>query len=1095
MDHVELLRVVVASPGDVQAERDALPAVIEELNKSVARDRNLRLELARWETDAYPGFHAEGPQGLIDPILQIEDCDVLIGIFWKRFGTPTRDARSGKEHEFRRAYEAWQQHGRPQIMVYFNQGGYAPRSKEETDQWGQVLEFQENFPKEGLWWPYEGATQFERLLRLHLTQFIRHRTGEATSTQGIDNGPTMGSNPVRNLGSGSTVIGPGVGAGAGGIAVGGDVHGNIYVSPSSAAEPPTALRTSYLNWLMEQVRAVPLTGVDPKSIREETRRDLDLAAVYTALMTQRTEAIGAREPHPERDLKHLSALMVLNGEPRLALLGDSGSGKSTFVNFVALCLAGERLGRAEANLTVLRTPMPDSEHGRRGSGESPPPQPWDHGPLLPIRVVLRDFVSRGLTPAGRAVRVSGDTLWQFITSELPETLRDFAAAIRAELLNTGGVLLLDGLDEVPEADQRRVQVKAAVEQFAAVFHKVRILVTSRTYAYQKQEWKLKGFAEATLAPLGRAQIRRFLRRWYAYVGQARGLSPDAAQGCAVLLNHAIVRNPCLYELATCPLLLTLIASLHAWRGGTLPEQREELYADTVELLLDQWEKQKVQPKPDGMYDIIEPSLVEWLHMDQKAMRLMLNRLAFEAHRDQPHLIGTADITQDTLVSQLMRLNLNPDARPARLLEYLRDRAGLLEPRGVGIYAFPHRTFQEYLAACHLTDFGSPDDLADLLQAEPNRWREVVLLAGAKAARGTASAAWNLADALCFRDAPQQPVQEASGYWGALLAAQVLIENKSLEHVVERNRPKLDRIRAWLTYTLQHGALPPVDRAQAGNALANIGDPRFRADAWYLPGDPLLGFVEIPAGAFLMGSDKERDSEAFDDEMPQHKVHLPRYFIGRYPVTVAQFRAFVEDSGYRPGEERCLWGVLNHPVVNVSWEEALNYCDWLTERLRVWPGTPEPLATLLHQNDWRVSLPSEAEWEKAARGSDGRIYPWGAEPDPYRANYDDTNIGTTSAVGCFPGGASSHGIEDVSGNVWEWTRSLWGRKWEKPDYGYPYKANDDRENLQAARDVSRVLRGGAFNHRHRVARCAYRDPYRPHYRFRHLGFRVVVLPCS
>jgi Domain of unknown function (DUF4062) len=178
MATVEIKRIVVASPSDVQAERNALRAVVEELNNGIAGDRGVRLELARWETDAYPGFHPEGPQGLIDDILRIEDCDILIGIFWKRFGTPVQDAKSGTEHEFRRAYEAWKQTSRPQIMVYFNQGAYAPRSREETDQWGLVLEFQRNFPKEGLWWPYRTRVEFERLVRRHLTQFIRQHTSQ-----------------------------------------------------------------------------------------------------------------------------------------------------------------------------------------------------------------------------------------------------------------------------------------------------------------------------------------------------------------------------------------------------------------------------------------------------------------------------------------------------------------------------------------------------------------------------------------------------------------------------------------------------------------------------------------------------------------------------------------------------------------------------------------------------------------------------------------------------------------------------------------------------------------------------------------------------
>jgi hypothetical protein len=157
MESINLLRIVVASPGDVQAERDALPAALEELNRGIAATQGLRLELGRWETDAYPGFHPEGPQGLIDPILRIEDCDVLLGIFWKRFGTPTQEASSGTEHEFLRAYAAWQQHGRPQIMVYFNQKAAMPKTKAETDQWGQVLDFSSASLRRGCSGPIGGG--------------------------------------------------------------------------------------------------------------------------------------------------------------------------------------------------------------------------------------------------------------------------------------------------------------------------------------------------------------------------------------------------------------------------------------------------------------------------------------------------------------------------------------------------------------------------------------------------------------------------------------------------------------------------------------------------------------------------------------------------------------------------------------------------------------------------------------------------------------------------------------------------------------------------------------------------------------------------
>jgi len=171
----KLLRLVLASPADVLVERNTVSQVVEELNRGVAELVGLRLEVARWETDAYPGFHADGPQGLIDSILKITDADVLIGIFWKRFGTPVSDAGSGTEHEFRTAYKSWKKRQRPQIMMYFSQKSYTPKAKTETDQWGKVLDFQSNFPKEGLWWPYKNRQEFEKILRETLTNYLKRR--------------------------------------------------------------------------------------------------------------------------------------------------------------------------------------------------------------------------------------------------------------------------------------------------------------------------------------------------------------------------------------------------------------------------------------------------------------------------------------------------------------------------------------------------------------------------------------------------------------------------------------------------------------------------------------------------------------------------------------------------------------------------------------------------------------------------------------------------------------------------------------------------------------------------------------------------------
>jgi formylglycine-generating enzyme required for sulfatase activity len=854
----------------------------------------------------------------------------------------------------------------------------------------------------------------------------------------------------------------------------------IQVTPEPGASPES-LHKAYLNRLVSQIYRLPLTGVDPKVATDEGSRELELAAVYTALMTQRPDSEGdLRYMRAERRMedtpRHLSALEVLNQEPRLALLGDPGSGKSTFVNFVGLCLAGGDLGYTAVNLTMLTAPLPQDEVEDPFSEDekAPQPQPWNHGFLLPVRIVLRDFAARGLPDPGQPA--DGGTLWTFIETELGETLKEYGPHLKKRLQEEGGLILLDGLDEVPDADQRREQVKQAVQGFAADFPCCRFLITSRTYAYQRQDWKLEGFAEAVLSPFTPAQIERFIERWYTHVAVVRHLDVDDAHGQAVLLKDAIERSARLAELATRPLLLTLMASLHAWRGGNLPEKREQLYADAVDLLLDQWERPKVVRDAEGRPIVRQDSLTDWLRVDRSVVRSELNRLAFEGHRDQPKLVGTADIAEEQLVVALMKVarSSNPDVNPVRLEDHLRDRAGLLAARGAGVYTFPHRTFQEYLAACHLTDFGFPDDAAELLATDPQRWREAVLLAGAKASRGTASAAWNLAEALCHAQPPNKtrkkmPEPEC---WGALLAAQTLLENERerLEQVAERNRPKLERIRRWLLAIIQRGWLPPVDRALAGEALSVFGDTRDFDE-----------LVPIAAGSFWMGDNEDENAR------PRHEVSLPAFKIGRYPVTNAQYRRFVEDTqiewdsqdGRRPEK-------TNNPAVAMTWHDARAHCTWLTD---IWRNEGKINAKE------EVRLPSEAEWEKAARGTDGRVFPWGDKWDESRCNMSESGIGRTCAVGMYPNGASPFGVLDMAGNVWEWTGSLWGKRYGEPDYKYPYKPGGRRENLEAGDDVLRVLRGGSWLNNQYCARGAARLRLNPYSRLYPSGFRIVVSPIS
>jgi formylglycine-generating enzyme required for sulfatase activity len=153
----------------------------------------------------------------------------------------------------------------------------------------------------------------------------------------------------------------------------------------------------------------------------------------------------------------------------------------------------------------------------------------------------------------------------------------------------------------------------------------------------------------------------------------------------------------------------------------------------------------------------------------------------------------------------------------------------------------------------------------------------------------------------------------------------------------------------------------------------------------------------------------------------HRVRLERYAIARVPTTNAQYQLFVQATEHAPPGDwngtRAPRGKEGHPVVGVTLHDALAYCRWLSE------ATGQP-----------ITLPSEAEWEKAARGADDtRAYPWGDDFDAARCNVDESGFAGTTPVGIFLDGASPYGCLDMAGNVWEWTRSLWGTEWQKPDF--------------------------------------------------------------
>ena len=230
-------------------------------------------------------------------------------------------------------------------------------------------------------------------------------------------------------------------------------------------------------------------------------------------------------------------------------------------------------------------------------------------------------------------------------------------------------------------------------------------------------------------------------------------------------------------------------------------------------------------------------------------------------------------------------------------------------------------------------------------------------------------------------------------------------------------------------------------------------------------------VAIPAGPFLMGS------SGGAPEWRQHTVELDAFHIGKYPVTNAQYAAFVRDhQDNRPRQTGWFFttppaGLHDHPVTGITWHDAVAYCGWLSA-----------------QTGRRYRLPTEAEWEKAARSDDARSYPWGeAEPDALRCNIA---TGRTSAVTAHPDGCSAYGCYDMAGNVRQWTSTLWGDNLRQARYTYPYRY-DAREGAGLRVNDLRICRGGAYDDPPALYQCSARTIVHSDARLPTIGFRVVL----
>lgn len=675
------------------------------------------------------------------------------------------------------------------------------------------------------------------------------------------------------------------------------------------------------------------------------------------------------------------------------------------------------------------------------------------------------------------------SLPEFIAAQLGE-LGDYLDTLLTE---KRAALLLDGLNELP-ASQHKDKYQQ-VQQFIEQNPKLLSVVSCRELDYTID---LK-FDRINITPLDPIRIREFAVR---YLDEAQGealfwriaggdevqklwgIWQNAGASFDLFWNAPDIpkENPDVYtktigeqdriwqekvrgkhslmELARNPYMLLMLTSVYA-EQGTLPENRGELFQLFVETLL------KRERIPSYEQTFLTNGLAK------VAYEMQIRRVPEEQTAGDE--VDDAEADAGNALTVLPRQDV-ADVLGERLL-YLAGSASILS---VGEQVrFTHQLLQEYFAAKFMdgeirtgrlkaTDIWKPDNWW-----ERTNWEEAaVLLAGLYSDDCSSVVEW---------------VAEANPE----VAAQCVVRSGAA--LAEATK---ERLRAeWITRLMDCKHDPnPLARAAVGRALAITGWDN-RKGVGVVDGLPDIEWVKIPEGEFQYGIQSEEQYVS----KPQ-KLTLPTFWISRFPVTYSQFQAFVDDpegfndqrwfEGWKANqEERQMreqyFKFDNHPRETVNWYQAMAFCRWLSWRM----GTTYDLKKV---GDWAVRLPTEFEWEKAARGTDERLYPYNGEFNAKKGNtYEsESRIGQTSAVGMFPNGSSPYGVEEMSGNVWEWCLSAY----DKP------QIEAKKENLR--NDNNRPLRGGSWLGNLVNARAVYRCDIHPAYRYDDFGFRVLCsLPPS
>ncbi|HRQ36508.1 MAG TPA: SUMF1/EgtB/PvdO family nonheme iron enzyme [Chloroflexota bacterium] len=834
---------------------------------------------------------------------------------------------------------------------------------------------------------------------------------------------------------------------------------------SDKSAPDLTARQAYLAWLMSERKTLPLRAISAGKAGSGAGAP-ELAHVYVALnTTSQVKKKGKREIG-EAEQEPLSALQAVATNQRVILLGDPGSGKSTFVTHLAYCLAAQALYPNENWLSHL------------------PGWPAAKADLLPVLIVLRDFARWLPTPLPPKAHVHH--LWDFVAETLRKEKLEGALPILEQALGEGRVLLLlDGLDEVTDVAQRRF-VRDAVQAVAVRYKDSPLLVTCRIHSYQppdreKEEEDLRlpaaTFPDFQLAEFNGEQRDVFIHAWYGEL-KRQGHLPGLDVSLLSRDLQQAVRRSDLRRVAGNPLLLTVMAMVHV-EDGRLPDSRALLYNKTVDLLLSRWEETKGENEAPRLRQLLQEA--GRTDVDLKAR---LAEVAFQVHTQA----GTStdeeqvsDIGEAYLCQELGRLHKKDLGWGQELLAVIKTRAGLLIERSPGQFAFPHRTFQEYLAGVFLS--AQPDFAARALAwaRQDVGWWPMVLFA----VEHLVYVNERPLDPLPFisKLCPEQVDETAAGWRQAWLAGEALVSlGIARAGDSEWGQTLLERVQQRLVQLIEGEQLPPRERAAAGRALAQLGDPRPGVGVVVRDGVQLPDIAwggEVPAGTYTIGGDKQA-FQSFDKQ--EITIKYP-YRLSRYPITYAQFQCFVEAADFGDGrwwadmpeiaqdwqgnkypvreiaEQR--FPYASHPREMVSWYQAVAFCRWLSHKLGI-----------------TVQLPHEYEWEAAARYPHGRAYPWGDDFDSDKANTHESGIGQTTAVGLYPSGRNvALDLYDLSGNVWEWCRN----KFQNPDK----EAVDQSSGW-------RVWRGGSWINLADDARAACRFNFDPGNRNLDVGFRVVVV---